>query len=51
MDVALTGSMIDGGQRSGHNDIDYNSLKCNLGLYILLNGLLGKGLHCLSASS
>jgi len=38
--VGLTVSKIVRGQRSegsGHNEIEYNSLICNLGLYILLN--------------
>jgi len=40
--VGLTVSKISGGQRSEgtvHNEIDYNLLKCALGLYILLNSL------------
>ena len=32
--VGLTVSKIRGGQRSGHNEIDYNSLKCNLWLLL-----------------
>jgi len=60
MAVELTVSKIGGGQRStgsGHTEIDYNSLKCNLGLRILLNvnlcsmACLGGGLCCLNASS
>jgi len=38
MAVGLTVSEIDKGQRSersDHNEIDYNSLKCNIGLYSL----------------
>jgi len=40
MAIRLTVSKIDIGQRSegsGDSEIDYNSLKCNSGLYILLN--------------
>jgi len=39
MAVGLSATITDRGQRSaesGHNEIDYNSLKCNVGLYILL---------------
>ena len=36
MAVGLTVSKIDGGQRSNHSEVDYNSLKCNFRLYILL---------------
>jgi len=42
MAVGLTFSKIDSlevkkSEGSDHNEIDYNSLKCNLGLYTLLN--------------
>ena len=42
MDVGLTLSKIDvglsvkGRRASGHIEIEYNSLKCNFGLYIIL---------------